>query len=94
LVCCLDLVITVDTSVAHLAGALGCPTSILLPYTPDYRSVRSRRQPLVSERAAVSARPSPATTQACLTGCGKHCGYGRSCQARWRRRAAFAMRIW
>jgi tetratricopeptide (TPR) repeat protein len=37
LVSCLDLVITVDTSVAHLAGALGCATWILLPYTPDYR---------------------------------------------------------
>jgi ADP-heptose:LPS heptosyltransferase len=36
-VACLDLVITVDTSVAHLAAALGCPTWILLPYTPDYR---------------------------------------------------------
>ncbi|MBV9462391.1 MAG: tetratricopeptide repeat protein, partial [Bradyrhizobium sp.] len=37
LVSCLDLVITVDTSVAHLAGALARPTWILLPYTPDYR---------------------------------------------------------
>src|SRR5262249_50433582 len=37
LMACLDLVITVDTSVAHLAGALGHPSWILLPYTPDYR---------------------------------------------------------
>ncbi len=37
LVCCLDLVISVDTSVAHLAGGLGRPVWILLPYTPDYR---------------------------------------------------------
>ena len=39
---CLDLVITVDTSVAHLAAALGRPTWILLPYTPDYRWLLDR----------------------------------------------------
>jgi len=33
----LDLVISVDTSVAHLAGALAVPVWILLPYFPDYR---------------------------------------------------------
>jgi tetratricopeptide (TPR) repeat protein len=42
LISCLDLVITVDTSVAHLAGAIGRPTWILLPYTPDYRWLLNR----------------------------------------------------
>ncbi|MGJ4939776.1 tetratricopeptide repeat protein [Bradyrhizobium sp. HKCCYLS1011] len=42
LITCLDLVITVDTSVAHLAGALGRPTWTLLSYTPDYRWLLDR----------------------------------------------------
>jgi FkbM family methyltransferase len=33
----LDLVITVDTSIAHLAGALGVPTWLLLSFDPDFR---------------------------------------------------------
>ena len=42
LISCLDLVITVDTSVAHLAAAQGRPTWILLPYRPDYRWLLDR----------------------------------------------------
>jgi hypothetical protein len=33
----LDLVLAVDTSCAHLAGALGVPTWMLVPFSPDWR---------------------------------------------------------
>lgn len=33
----LDLVLSVDTSIIHLAGALGCNTWVLLPFAPDWR---------------------------------------------------------
>jgi tetratricopeptide (TPR) repeat protein len=42
LISCLDLVITVDTSVAHLAGALGAPVWTLLPFNPDWRWLLNR----------------------------------------------------
>lgn len=67
---CLDLVISVDTSLAHLSGALGQRTWVLLPYTPDWRWLRDRddspwyptmrlyRQPAVGAWDEVFARVS------------------------------------
>jgi tetratricopeptide (TPR) repeat protein len=64
----LDLVITVDTSVAHLAGALGKPVWVLLPWVTDWRwmleredcpwypTMRLFRQKRGDDRADVIAR--------------------------------------
>ncbi|HEY2179111.1 MAG TPA: tetratricopeptide repeat-containing glycosyltransferase family protein [Caulobacteraceae bacterium] len=38
----LDLLLCVDTSVGHVAGATGAPAWIMLPYAPDWRWLRER----------------------------------------------------
>jgi ADP-heptose:LPS heptosyltransferase len=38
----MDLVITVDTALAHLAGALGIPTLLMVTHEPDWRWMLNR----------------------------------------------------
>jgi tetratricopeptide (TPR) repeat protein len=37
-----ERLVTIDTSVAHVAGAIGAPTSLVLPYAPDWRWLLNR----------------------------------------------------
>jgi tetratricopeptide (TPR) repeat protein len=43
LIDCMDLVVSIDTAMAHLAGALAKPVWILLPFSPDWRWLLNRR---------------------------------------------------
>jgi len=55
----LDLVITVDTSVAHLAGALGKETWLLLPHVPDFRWMLEREDSPWYPTMRLFRQPSP-----------------------------------
>jgi ADP-heptose:LPS heptosyltransferase len=55
----LDLIITVDTSIAHLAGALGRPFWLLLSYAPDWRWLLDRDDSPWYPTARLFRQPAP-----------------------------------
>jgi hypothetical protein len=76
----LDLIITVDTSIAHAAGALGCPVWVMLQQSADFRwlldrtdspwypSARLFRQPRAGDWSAVVADLRAALTDFAVEG--------------------------
>ena len=55
----LDLVISVDTGVVHLAGALGVPAWVLLCYAPDWRWLLERADSPWYPAARLFRQPRP-----------------------------------
>lgn len=55
----LDLVITIDTAVAHLAGAIGAQTWVLLPYGADWRWLKDRSDTPWYPNMRLFRQPSP-----------------------------------
>jgi hypothetical protein len=73
----LDLLISVDTSVVHMAGAIGKPVWVLVPFVPDFRWLLNRtdtpwyptmrlfRQPALRDWNSVIADVTSALAQRC-----------------------------
>lgn len=62
----LDLVITVDTSMVHLAGALGKETWLLLPYAADWRWLRGRSDSPWYPSVRIFRQPRPGDWQSVM----------------------------
>ena len=66
LITSLDLVITIDSAVAHLAGSLAVPTWILLPFAPDWRWMLDRNDTPWYPAARLFRQPHPGAWNAVI----------------------------
>jgi hypothetical protein len=64
----LDLIVTSETATAHLAGALGVPLRVPLPFMPDWRWPLDRDGSLWYPRSGCFARRVPAIGPGCSSG--------------------------
>jgi hypothetical protein len=70
---CLDMVVTVDTSVAHLAGAMGKPVHVLVPYLPDWRWGREGDRTPWYPTARLHRQPAPRDWKGAVSGLSALC---------------------
>lgn len=68
IISCLDLVLTIDTAVAHLAGALGAPVWIMLKYAPDWRWSLGRSDSPWYHSAVLFRQPQTGNWDAVISG--------------------------
>lgn len=68
----LDAVVTVDTSLAHLAGALACPVLVLAPYHPDWRWGLNRSDSVWYPTAELFRQAAPGDWTSALTSMRNH----------------------
>ncbi|WP_207458736.1 tetratricopeptide repeat protein [Azospirillum sp. SYSU D00513] len=66
LIAAMDLVISIDNSTVHLAGALGVPTFTLLNHVPNWRWLRSGTESLWYPRMRLFRQPAPGDWAAVL----------------------------
>ena len=62
----MDMVITIDNSTAHLAGALGVPAWVLLPFARDWRWLQAREDSLWYPTMRLFRQPKPGDWQSVL----------------------------
>ena len=72
----LDVLVSVDTAAAHLAGAMGRPVVILLPHAADFRWMRERDDLAWYPTAKLCGSRPLAIGTACSPGCRTNCGHG------------------
>ena len=59
----MDLVVSIDNSTVHLAGALGVPVWTLLPYSPDWRWMLDRDDSIWYPSMRLFRQPAPGCWQ-------------------------------